>query len=91
MYFYIENCLLEIMSYDTVYQKDKKDCCRGGALRDTDPNIAEKIAQKRIVELRNEAEFIVTACPTCTLAFNGCEVYDISEIVIKSLEKKNER
>jgi len=26
MSFYIANCLLEIMSYDTVYQKDKKDC-----------------------------------------------------------------
>ena len=88
MYFYIENCLLEIMSYDTVYQKDKKDCCRGGALRDTDPNIAEKIAQKRMVELRNEAEFIVIACPTCTLAFNGCEVYDISEIANNEFGEK---
>jgi Fe-S oxidoreductase len=71
-------------------RKDTKCCGRGGSLGSTNPDIAEKIAQKRIDELRKEAECIVTACPTCTLAFNGCEVYDISEIVIKSLEKKNE-
>ena len=76
------------MSYDTVYQKYKKDCCRGGSLGDTDPNIAEKIAQKRMVELRNEVEFIVTACPNCTLTFNGCEVYDISEIANKEFGEK---
>ena len=90
MSFYIVNCLLEIMSYDTVYQKDKKDCGKGGSLGSTNPDIAEKIAQKRVAELRKEAECIVTACPTYTLAFNGCEVYDISEIVVKSLEKKDE-
>jgi hypothetical protein len=32
------------MSYDTLYQKDKKDCGRGSLLGDTNPNIAEKIA-----------------------------------------------
>ena len=71
-------------------RKDTKCCGRGGSLGSTNPDIAEKIAQKRVAELRKEAECIVTACPTCTLAFNGCEIYDISEIVVKSLEKKNE-
>jgi len=55
-------------------ERIKKTTLGFGSLGDTDSNIAEKIAQERMVELRKEVEFIVTACPTCTLIFNGCEV-----------------
>jgi hypothetical protein len=59
------------MFYNTVYQKDKKDYFRGGSLGGADFNISEKnSAEKK--DLR--VEFIVTACPTFALTFNGIEV-----------------
>ena len=65
----------------------------GGMLGITNPEISSKIGESRISELKEVCNNIVTACPTCELAFKNAnkdkkvKVYDISEVLLKSLEK----
>jgi Fe-S oxidoreductase len=65
----------------------------GGMLGITNPKISLEIAKNRISELKEAGDSIVTACPTCELAFKNAnkdkkaKVYDISEVLLKSLEK----
>ena len=69
--------------------KDTRCCGRGGQLGITNPDIAEKIAKKRLKELKSEAEYIITGCPSCKTAFeeNGAKnVFDISEVVARGME-----
>ncbi len=66
-------------------REDTKCCGMGSQLRRTNPDIAEKIAKARVEELKNEAECIITSCPSCKTAF-GDNVYDLSEIVVMGMK-----
>ncbi|MEA2053508.1 MAG: (Fe-S)-binding protein [Candidatus Thermoplasmatota archaeon] len=70
-------------------RKDTKCCGMGCSLGSTNPDIASKMADARLEELKKQSDCIVTACPTCNTTFRkgGVEVYDISEIVLKAWEK----
>jgi Fe-S oxidoreductase len=60
-------------------------CCGygGSAVPRLNPQLARRIALERGVELTEEAETIVTACPTCKLALesNGFKVLDVMELL----------
>lgn len=60
-------------------------CCGhgGSAVPRLNPELARRIAMERGVELTEEAEIIVTACPTCKQAFqsNGFKALDVVELV----------
>lgn len=69
--------------------KDSRCCGGGGGLTHTNPGIAEKMADARLRELKEQSDCIVTSCPTCKTVFDGgAEVFDVSEIIAMSMEKK---
>ena len=72
--------------------KDTKCCGRGSGLGSTNEDIAKKIADARIEELKQHGDVIITACPTCKSAFEegGAEAYDISEIIAMGMGNKDE-
>lgn len=79
---------------ETYFSHRETRCCgMGGMLGITNPEISSKIGESRISELKEVCSNIVTACPTCELAFKNAnkdkrvKVYDISEVLLKSLEK----
>ena len=73
-------------------------CCGGGGmLRVTYPDIAAKLAKRKLDEAHEaKAEAIVSACPTCEINLieakieNGddMEVLDISEVVARAIKKE---
>ena len=68
-------------------------CCgNGGTVRMVSPKTARKITNRRLQELKSVSNFIITACPTCEVTFKDAargevEVFDVSEILLKSLTK----
>ena len=59
-------------------------CCGyGGVLPKVYPKLSREIAEERVRELVEEAEVIVTACPTCKWALTqaGVKTVDIVEII----------
>jgi len=61
-------------------------CC-GGPIESIFPNLASKIAEKRLEELKSTgADKIVVACPICLLNLKkvagGLEVLDLAEVVV---------
>ncbi|USG99288.1 (Fe-S)-binding protein [Thermococcus argininiproducens] len=60
-------------------------CCGygGSAISRLNAQLADEISNERLKELREEAEVIVTACPTCKLAFesNYGKTLDIAELL----------
>lgn len=81
-----------VVKYPYFGGKDTQCCGRGGSLGQTHSDLSEKITKKRAEELKKDAKCIVTACPTCNTAFKeqGCEVYDISELVFMGIGKKDD-
>lgn len=65
-------------------------CCGygGSAISRLKSELADEIARERLKELQEEAELIVTACPTCKLALqsNDGRVVDIMELLYEALE-----
>lgn len=76
---------------EALFNKEDTKCCgMGGLLNVTNPEISLSIARTRSSELHTVSHCVVTACPTCEVAFtraDNCEVLDISELVLKSLEE----
>jgi Fe-S oxidoreductase len=72
-------------------QKETRCCGMGGMLGITNPKISLEIAKNRISELGEAGDSVVTACPTCELAFKNADkklkILDLSEVLLKSLEK----
>lgn len=66
-------------------------CCGygGSAVSLLNPKLANEIAKERLKELQEEAELIVTACPTCKLALqsNGGKVIDLVELLYRIMEE----
>ncbi|MFQ5999223.1 MAG: (Fe-S)-binding protein [Candidatus Bathyarchaeia archaeon] len=69
-------------------------CCgNGGTLRVVSPKTSRKITDRRLQELKAISNFVISACPTCEVTFKDAdergeaEVFDISEILLKSLTK----
>ncbi len=73
--------------------KDTKCCGMGGSMGSTNPDIASKISDARLKELKEKSDCIVTACPTCKTSFEGnnMEVLDISEVVLNMLRHQSKR
>jgi len=67
-------------------RKETRCCGMGGLLRVTSPEISLKVTMNRASEL-GESQ-IVTACPSCKVAFNrvkDIDVSDLSEVILKAL------
>lgn len=61
-------------------------------MRMVSPKMSRKITNRRLQELKSVSNFIITACPTCEVTFRDAaagevEVFDVSEILLKSLTK----
>ncbi|KYK28418.1 MAG: hypothetical protein AYK19_05630 [Theionarchaea archaeon DG-70-1] len=73
------------------FTKEETRCCgMGGILNVTNPEISLSITKTRSSELQKASPCVVTACPTCEVAFkrvDNYEVLDISELVLKFLEE----
>lgn len=70
-------------------KKEARCCGKGGLLGSTDPELSNSIARDRLADLKAAGGSIVTACPSCELAFNEAgngEVLDISEVVLEFME-----
>jgi len=67
-------------------KKETRCCGKGGLLGFTDPELSNSIARDRLKDLKAAGGLIVTACPSCELAFeevSGSEVMDISEVLLE--------
>ena len=74
---------------ETQLSKEATRCCgKGGLLGSTDPELSNSMARDRLADLKAAGGSIVTACPSCELAFKeaGGEALDISEVVLESME-----
>jgi len=73
----------------------KSTCCGGGGnLEMTDPTLSDKLARRRVAEIRKTgADAVVTACQQCVRTLKGharrerldLEVMDISTVVARAL------
>ena len=67
------------------FNKENTHCCgMGGLLAVTNPEISLEIAKNRISQLEEASQTIVTACPTCEVAFkrvNNYQVLDVCELI----------
>lgn len=68
-------------------KKDTRCCGLGGMLGITDLDLALEIAKNRSSELNEVCSSIVTACPACEIALKADEVLDISEVVLRGMQK----
>ena len=70
------------------FNKEETVCCgMGGMLITTNPEISIEITKIRNSQLKEVCSSVVTACPTCKLAFNREDgAVDISELMVKMLE-----
>jgi Fe-S oxidoreductase len=68
-------------------RQDAKCCGGGGGVRRGYRDLSDKIAKKRLLELPDGVEYIVTACPMCNanLEDAGAKVIDISELLLMSI------
>lgn len=73
------------------HSRDEAECCgAGAAVDDIYPEIALRVAQKRMEQAeQNSADVVVTACPNCARllgrASNGVPVLDLSEYIAKHI------
>lgn len=67
------------------FNKENTHCCgMGGLLAVTNPGISLEIAKNRISQLGEASRTVITACPTCEVAFkqiNDYQVLDICELI----------
>lgn len=91
--------ILKLLGYEIVEMRNNREnslCCGGGAgLKTNNPELADKIAKKRIEQAKNiHAEKIITTCPLCFahLAENSdiC-VEEFSYVVADALGLKPEK
>ena len=84
---------LEMVEMENIHAKSV--CCGGGGnLEMTDPTLSDKLAQRKIAQIRKTgAETVVTACQQCVRTIKGrvrrekmdLEVMDISTVVARAL------
>ena len=85
----IQACGGDIIEFH--HSKGEAECCGAGASVDeVYPEIAEKVAAKRMEQAaENDADIIVSACPLCKKLFNKVSnnviIYDIAELVAECL------
>ena len=72
-------------------RKETRCCGMGGMLGVTNPKISLEMAKNRVSGLREACNSIVTACPTCELAFKNVNkklrVLDLSELILETMEE----
>ncbi|MEM2925346.1 MAG: (Fe-S)-binding protein [Methanocellales archaeon] len=64
--------------------KDKAQCCGGGGgVRSGYPNLSLAIAKKRIEDVPNKIDYVVSTCPLCerNLSDVGLKVLDLTQLV----------
>lgn len=86
----LEN-IVSLIEMDHIMENSR--CCgSGGGVKSAYPEIAEKIAKKRVKEAENTgSSVLVTSCPFCKLNLDQSdvlEVYDLSELLLKILGDK---
>jgi Fe-S oxidoreductase len=81
--------------FELFHNKEHAECCGAGSIMFlTDPDIALKVAQKRLERVHETpAEIVVTACQNCKLNFmrakeqsgDHIQVMDVTELIASKI------
>jgi len=71
---------------------DARCCGGGGGVRRGYKDISRKVAAKRLAEIPEGVDYVVTACPMCNSSLEdaGGKVIDLCELILKSITAENE-